>query len=279
MSALFKLREWLTVPEAAQHLSREFDEPVTAADVLRLALDGHLRLSVNFLSEATIRLGATIPSDAVIQMDPESILYDTVRIDSDTEPDGQKFIKLDDGVNEAVGVWDLSMLGGERVEVARELQRMISGPGPKMKAPSPTGIILKAGNDTFAQLQAPANPDMADQYPLAWRPEFFLPDDSVLVVRPVALDDFITRTANAAGDAEPTKGPWPWGDYETELLLHLQKTVAKWWARYDPSDHTTAPTKQEVVDWLMDERKLTKNQAAAIAMILRADNLPSGPRR
>ena len=50
MKKLLKLREWLTVPEAAGHLSILFGEDVTEADVLRLALDGHLTLSVNFVN-------------------------------------------------------------------------------------------------------------------------------------------------------------------------------------------------------------------------------------
>ena len=36
------------MPEAARYLSTMFGEEVSEADVLRLALDGHLRLSVLF---------------------------------------------------------------------------------------------------------------------------------------------------------------------------------------------------------------------------------------
>lgn len=44
---LYRLKKWLTVPDAAAHLSIAFGEEVTEADVLRLGLDGHLTLSVN----------------------------------------------------------------------------------------------------------------------------------------------------------------------------------------------------------------------------------------
>ena len=57
MSKLFKLREWLTIPEAAKRMSISFGEEVTEADVFRLALDGHLRLSVNFVNHAKARCG------------------------------------------------------------------------------------------------------------------------------------------------------------------------------------------------------------------------------
>ena len=47
---LYKLKEWLTAPDAAAHLSMALVEDVTEADVLQLALDGQLTLSVNFVN-------------------------------------------------------------------------------------------------------------------------------------------------------------------------------------------------------------------------------------
>ena len=51
-SKLLNLREWLTVPDAARHLSNVFEEEVSEADILRLALDEHLKLSVYFVNHA-----------------------------------------------------------------------------------------------------------------------------------------------------------------------------------------------------------------------------------
>lgn len=56
-SKLFKLKEWLTVPEAAKYLTTIFGEEVTEADVLRLALDRHLKLSVYFVNYADAKCG------------------------------------------------------------------------------------------------------------------------------------------------------------------------------------------------------------------------------
>ena len=50
MSKLFKLKEWLTIPETAKYLSVVLGEEVTEADVLLFALDGHLQISVNFVN-------------------------------------------------------------------------------------------------------------------------------------------------------------------------------------------------------------------------------------
>jgi hypothetical protein len=40
LKKLPKLKDWLTVPDAARHLSILFGDDVSEADVLRLALDG-----------------------------------------------------------------------------------------------------------------------------------------------------------------------------------------------------------------------------------------------
>ncbi|MDO9141855.1 MAG: hypothetical protein Q7U38_16165, partial [Methylobacter sp.] len=60
-SKLLKFKEWLTVSEAAKHLSAICDEEVSEADVLRLALDGHLKLSVNFVNHTSAKQGNVVP--------------------------------------------------------------------------------------------------------------------------------------------------------------------------------------------------------------------------
>jgi hypothetical protein len=42
MNKLFKLKEWLTLKQAIGYISVVLDEPVTEADIYRLALDDHL---------------------------------------------------------------------------------------------------------------------------------------------------------------------------------------------------------------------------------------------
>lgn len=84
-----------------------------------------------------------------------------------------------------------------------------------------------------------------------------------------------------SGDTDPIQktSHWPWGVHHTEYLGHLDAAARKWWTLYDPSDPTTAPTNDMVADWLMTERRVSKDKARAMASILRADGLPTGPRR
>ncbi len=66
MKKLLNLKHWLTVPDAARHLSMFFGEDVSEADILRLALDGHLTLSVNFVNHTTGRCGPVVPPRTLI---------------------------------------------------------------------------------------------------------------------------------------------------------------------------------------------------------------------
>lgn len=71
---------------------------------------------------------------------------------------------------------------------------------------------------------------------------------------------------------------WPWGRHETALLQKLAAAAHRFWKNYDPSDTTTAPTNQQVIDWLKGQG-VAERTAEVMATILRADGLPTGPRR
>jgi hypothetical protein len=76
----------------------------------------------------------------------------------------------------------------------------------------------------------------------------------------------------------PNAPRWPWGSHETELLRKLAEAAEKFWTLYDPTDNTTAPTNEQVADWLAKQGGVSKRNAEVMASILRADGLPTGPR-
>jgi len=80
---------------------------------------------------------------------------------------------------------------------------------------------------------------------------------------------------NRTGPQPLTK--WPWGDYETELLCKMATAAKEWWSTYDPAAPGTAPTNQEVKDWLVGQG-VSDRVAESMATILRADGLQTGPR-
>ncbi len=79
-------------------------------------------------------------------------------------------------------------------------------------------------------------------------------------------------------DGESKSDIWPWGKYETTLLRHMAAAAERYWKNFDPADPSTANTKETVVDWLVSSRGVSRRSAEAIDTILRAENLPKGPR-
>jgi hypothetical protein len=100
----------------------------------------------------------------------------------------------------------------------------------------------------------------------------------------VELAEHSQLTAHPTSDGSQTNSGltsarWPWGNYETDLLRCLEAAARRFWVRYDSTDPTTAHTVEDVANWLQSEFNLSQNKAQAIATILRADGLPTGPRR
>ncbi len=102
MSKIFTLREWLYLPDAVKYLSAKFNEDVTSGDLLNLAMDRRLVLSVRFE-------GMCIAIPAKLS---------DVRIEGKW---GEQYIQARDGryfhladeVEYIEDIFDLPMIGGE----------------------------------------------------------------------------------------------------------------------------------------------------------------------
>lgn len=70
---------------------------------------------------------------------------------------------------------------------------------------------------------------------------------------------------------------WPWGTYTNPTLNLLARAAYEWWSSYDPADPSTAPTNEQVKDWLVEEGA-TPNMAKKIASILHEPSIKTGPR-
>lgn len=125
MSKLFKLKEWLTVPETAKHLSGIFQEEVSEADVLRLALDRHIKISVLFVNPCMARRCPIIPTEkakVVPSLDGErSVLLAYPLTPTECISMDGEIVKL------RTDVWDLPMIRGEIDSVSQEYHRLTSG--------------------------------------------------------------------------------------------------------------------------------------------------------
>lgn len=189
MSKLLKLKEWLTVEDAAKRLSITAGEEVTEADVLRLALDGHLILSVYFVNHATGRRGSVVPysetrwslipplvnkerspsmgsamSEAdIAKLDiPEGLKVLFIKNSTDLlqgcipfmeslKIDESRYLNLERDVETIRGVWDLPMWGAEALDVEHLYQSYVGGPDVTLT--NLEGAFVQGGNGCVYQLQ------------------------------------------------------------------------------------------------------------------------------
>ncbi len=157
MSKLFKLKEWLSIPDAAEHLALVFGEAVTEADVLRFALNGSLTISANFVNGGHARFGKLTPiSEAPFEEIPSfndgpPIRYYGGPRFSHRDHEETHVLPLEKDVVSLRGVFDLPMLGGERHDIEHRYQILTGGPPVEMH--SMDGAFIKAKDGSIGQLQ------------------------------------------------------------------------------------------------------------------------------
>lgn len=149
MGKLSKLKEWLTVAEAAQQLAIAFGETVTEADVLHLVLTRQLQLSVYFVDavkaqgewqaitpEFSPLIDSEQPRDGkprtgrfiFIDGDEERPLEgEFAPICDDSRGTGQYVIIVDHEVVTLSGLYDLPMYGDERFAIKTAHQKFLGG--------------------------------------------------------------------------------------------------------------------------------------------------------
>lgn len=155
MSKLMKLKQWLTVSDTARHLSLAFEERVTEADVLQLGIDGQLKLSINFVNAIKVRPGKIVSIDAATFREVPDLngnpirLYEGPRIFTNEKQ--THVVELEKNILTLSGVYDLPMIGAERLHIERLFQRLTNG--PEITALSTDGAFIDAGSGTIYQIQ------------------------------------------------------------------------------------------------------------------------------
>jgi hypothetical protein len=147
MSKLLKLREWLLLPEAAKYLSLAVGEPISEADLLRLALDKRLTLSTHFVNLGVGQVGRVVPIEQAKTHPP---LFpkegeEEMRIVSGVLVSDTEVLQFEDEVARLDGVYDLPMLGAERIDVERRFQKLTKGPRVELMNLDGPLVVGKSG--------------------------------------------------------------------------------------------------------------------------------------
>lgn len=219
---LSRLKQWFTVEDAAKHLSETLDAPVTEADLLQLALDGRLTLSVRFATPTEGRPVKIVSGeDAEQQKMPNRKSERTGELGSRVWLKDGRVLEVENDVVQIEGVWDLPMIGAERFDVEHRYQILTDG--LPVTSTSHDGALLSHENGLIVQLvQRLPRKDTGNKTtaallsnkPRDYRPARELPDDAVFVVRAEKLGAF-----SKSLEEQPVALEKPLGKRQLDTLL------------------------------------------------------------
>lgn len=287
MSLLSAQRPWLPLADACGYMTGLLGEFVEETELLSLALHRRLTLSVVFPDEVLVQLCKLVEEDDVQYAEAMSLDgRGTVRIPVGgpvvIAPTGQILRPQEKVYSLSVDTpCELPLIGGEQCDV-RALFWKRSGVDAE-ETFDIDGTFVSLGSGVGKQyFRLVGKLEDGSPYPLG-----NLPHNAQLALTSVEIGRFVARCQSQTTGVESADKPdsgaalrepkWPWGEHHTELLSHLSAAADRFWVRFDPTDNTTAPTNEEVVLWLV-QRGVSDRIAKAIATILRANGVPTGPR-
>lgn len=235
MNKLFKLRKWLTVSEAADHLTRSLKELVTEADIYRLGLEGHLTLSVDLIHHANAHVGVLIPLSkakkitglpSISDKDKLIDLILGVRVGDDKIIQFDEYEK-DRNVVSLSGVYDLAMIGAERFDCEARFQALTGGIPVELISLDGTFVQNHDKSHYYSILEVltpqKVEKDTYKIIPPTYMPANGLPDDSVIVVRTASIKAF----EESLNEIEEDTLSKPLGNRERRTLLTIIAAVCK----------------------------------------------------
>ena len=217
MSKLNELQEWLTLEEAMKDLSDVLGEPVTLANIYRQTLDGSLTISVNFVNETMARTGKYIPTSEYGNTDGSKMSFlDEGCADYFIIPSKEtgvvfgELIKLRSHIFPIKGIWDLTMLGAEQLDIKAYYYKEISNieVTPKIL----DGMFLRQG-DVLCQPQIDLDSNGSqvcwegqETTEKSYSPSNSLDNhDFIFVIRNREVKRFIQSRKDISEEGKPTK--------------------------------------------------------------------------
>lgn len=200
MSKLFKLKEWLTIQESASHLTVLFGEDVTEADILRLALDGHLIISIRFVNQIKVYRGVVVPvgearrkpmSNKVMQeFEKMASLYNNQPFKYEEPPlvycgpkiNDKEVFETERNPEWVKGVFDLPLISDDKAGIEHRYQLKIEG--AKLNMPFLPYVVVEDLDGVRFLISDEMS--LGDAWVLSGDS---LPDEAQLVVRTKALQE------------------------------------------------------------------------------------------
>ena len=239
----FKFKQWLSLKDAAKQLSEVLGQDFSGADVVRLALEDRLMLSVDFVNRAYANLGHVQPVvdyDIVAGDDCEPLPRRVVLWRGNVSCYGvlineMQVVHLVDQVTAVQGLWDLPLIGCERLDAQHEYQRLSDGP-PVRAAGGPSLTLVHRAEGVWAQLLMPKDRPTSTPFDEA----------SLALRRPFPDTAFSSDFEDAEALGEIPDGPW-------------------WLAPGLPKDSVFVIRTDAIIQFLERERSGSQRQPAGFA--------------
>jgi hypothetical protein len=151
MNNFLKLKEFFTLEEARKYLSDALDTPIQITDLYRLGIDKRLIISVRLIDQVSALAGQLIE-------DPETNFYPIyfnlatgeelenpyeICLDEGLKVEENKWLVFDDKVHFIDGIWDLTMIGMESLDIEKLYHEELGGGNPKTAENK--GVFLQNG--------------------------------------------------------------------------------------------------------------------------------------
>jgi hypothetical protein len=183
------LREWLRLEDAAAELSAAMSDRVSEAEVLRLAIDSHLKLS----------------------------LYLPAKVNASCKPATDESLAPQVRDRLIEGLWDLPMIAPAKAQIEHYYQH---AEGVYVPLPKPVGALVQ-NDESVCRL--PPEPGAGGMWPV---PASEFPRGSVLAVRRTVLEEFIAHH-QPTGVTKPEVLDKPLQERERSTLLTMIAALAK----------------------------------------------------
>ncbi len=301
-SKLSLLKNWLTLTDSAKYLTRALGEDVSVADLLHLALQQKLTLSISLV---TGHFGAT---GKQISMEDAELCRFSIKnerpdrvIETITGAKKQAYLKYlsgerltnnaygvinrpkedaavqfkgnvlhdysgvlefdEDDIQYVYGLWDLTMMGAEALDIEDDFYRHIGGPDVILSTNS--GVILSHPEiDSWLKLYHSEPYASNDLNAEDFIPADRLPEQEPIVIRRDELQRFadsLNKLATRNTDSDRQEYP-----PDLDILVTAWK---KWWKNVDRRDRSSYPAKVTVKNWLMEQGLSDKTADAGATII------------
>lgn len=245
MGKLLSLKKWITVAAAARRLAVVCGDDVSESDVLELALEGKLTLSVRFGGGAYAKPCARISGDALAKLkNGPGGLANVILLDG-----SQALSVVDRIVQLTSDPYDLPMIGNEKFYVEKVCRSLMGAAPPGLATHNGVLVMSHDGSRHFQLLRVQGERALGREiyYPANMKDAIYyasstLPVDADLVVRVDALSEFERSIDDATVEDEKPISPT-----ERNTLLVVIAALCKK-TGIDHQDRTSASLLARLVD-------------------------------